>query len=119
MKLFRQLFYLIIVLSFLSVLKKIRQIKLLIVLFYLVQILQYRATDFVAPGPGKLMMTYTPEQGEKMEFEVYDFANGGGVGMCMYNTDKVGFNIFLKFCVKTFWDLFYNLVLYFYNRLES
>jgi len=49
---------------------------------------QYRATDFVAPGPGKLMMTYTPEQGEKMEFDVYDFASGGGVGMCMYNTDK-------------------------------
>merc|ERR1719427_402698 len=43
---------------------------------------QYRATDFVAPGPVKLMMTYTPEQVEKMEFEVYDFANGGGVGMC-------------------------------------
>ena len=100
MKLFRLPFYLMIVLSFLSVLKKIRQIKLLIVLFYLVQILQYRATDFVAPGPGKLMMTYTPEQGEKMEFEVYDFANGGGVGMCMYNTDKVGFNIFFKVLCK-------------------
>ncbi len=48
---------------------------------------QYRATDFVVPGPGKLTMTYTPEGGgEPMEFEVYDF-KGGGVALGMYNTD--------------------------------
>jgi len=49
---------------------------------------QYKATDFVAPGPGKLTMTYSPVSGEKMEMEVYDFADGGGVGMAMYNTDQ-------------------------------
>ncbi len=48
---------------------------------------QYRATDFVVPGPGKLTMTYTPEGGgAPMEFEVYDF-KGGGVALGMYNTD--------------------------------
>jgi len=49
---------------------------------------QYKATDFVAPGPGKLTMTYSPVGGEPVEMEVYDFADGGGVGMAMYNTDK-------------------------------
>jgi len=48
---------------------------------------QYKATDFVAGGPGKLTMTYSPVGGEPVEMEVYDFADGGGVGMAMYNTD--------------------------------
>lgn len=48
---------------------------------------QYRATDFVVPGPGKVTITYTPADGsEPMEFEVADF-NGGGVAMGMYNFD--------------------------------
>ncbi|MGX6602731.1 NADP-dependent isocitrate dehydrogenase [Micromonosporaceae bacterium Da 78-11] len=48
---------------------------------------QYKATDFVAPGPGKLTMTFTPEDGSKpIEFLVTDFP-GGGVGMGMYNYD--------------------------------
>ena len=48
---------------------------------------QYRATDMVAPGPGKLTLTFTPEdESEPMEFQVYDF-EGGGVAMSMYNTD--------------------------------
>jgi isocitrate dehydrogenase len=54
---------------------------------------QYRATDFVAPGPGKLTMTFTPADGsKKMEFNVFDFP-GGGVGMAMYNLDEsiIGF----------------------------
>src|SRR6202163_4941477 len=41
---------------------------------------QYRATDFVVPGKGKLTMTFTPADGGKaMEFHVFDFP-GGGVG---------------------------------------
>ncbi|MBA2388706.1 MAG: NADP-dependent isocitrate dehydrogenase [Geodermatophilaceae bacterium] len=49
---------------------------------------QYRATDFVVPGPGTLTMTYTPTDGSKpMELEVYDFP-GGGVAMAMYNLDE-------------------------------
>jgi isocitrate dehydrogenase len=48
---------------------------------------QYKATDFVVPGPGKLTMTYTPEDGSApMEFEVANFP-GGGVAMGMYNYD--------------------------------
>jgi len=48
---------------------------------------QYRATDMVVPGPGKLTMTYTPaDGGEPVEHEVFDFP-GGGVAMSMYNLD--------------------------------
>ena len=49
---------------------------------------QYRSTDFVAPGPGKLQLVYTPEGGEKPTvLNVYDF-KGPGVAMSMYNTDE-------------------------------
>ncbi|MGI5323406.1 NADP-dependent isocitrate dehydrogenase [Actinomadura nitritigenes] len=48
---------------------------------------QYKATDFVVPGPGKVTITYTPQDGsEPMEIEVADFP-GGGVAMGMYNFD--------------------------------
>src|ERR1700759_3614530 len=48
---------------------------------------QYKATDFVVPGPGALTMTYTPTDGSApMEFEVANFP-GGGVAMGMYNYD--------------------------------
>src|SRR6266550_3972475 len=46
---------------------------------------QYRATDFVVPGPGKLTVTFTPSDGgDPMEFDVFDFP-GGGVSMTLYN----------------------------------
>jgi isocitrate dehydrogenase len=54
---------------------------------------QYKATDFVIPGRGKLQLTFTPEDGSaKMEFDVFDFP-GGGVAMSMYNLDEsiIGF----------------------------
>ncbi len=48
---------------------------------------QYRATDFVVPGAGKLTVTFTPDDGSApMEFDVFDFP-GGGVAMTMYNLD--------------------------------
>jgi len=47
---------------------------------------QYRATDFRVPGPGKLTMTFVGEDGEKLEFDVFDFP-GSGVAMGMYNLD--------------------------------
>src|SRR6266581_6138262 len=49
---------------------------------------QYRATDFVVPGAGKLTVTFTPSDtnGMPIEFDVYDFP-GGGVSMTMYNLD--------------------------------
>jgi len=49
---------------------------------------QYKASDFVVPGPGKLTVTFTPSDGaEPMEFDVYDFP-GGGVALTMYNLDS-------------------------------
>ena len=49
---------------------------------------QYRATDFVTKGKGKLTITFTPEDGsEPQEYNVYDF-EGDGVAMAMYNTDE-------------------------------
>src|SRR5574337_119464 len=44
---------------------------------------QYKATDFVVPGPGTVTITYTPDDGSQpMEFEVARFP-GGGVAMGM------------------------------------
>jgi isocitrate dehydrogenase len=48
---------------------------------------QYRATDFVVPGPGKLTLTFVGQDGKKIEREVFDFP-GGGVAMSMYNLDQ-------------------------------
>ena len=47
---------------------------------------QYRATDFVVPGKGKLTVKFEGEDGEVIEHEVYQF-KGGGVALAMYNTD--------------------------------
>ncbi len=48
---------------------------------------QYRATDFVTKGPGKLTITFEGASGEKISHEVYNF-KGDGVAMAMYNTDE-------------------------------
>ena len=49
---------------------------------------QYRATDMVIKGPGKLTMTFQPsDRNEAVSHEVYDFP-GGGVAMAMYNLDE-------------------------------
>lgn len=49
---------------------------------------QYKATDTVIKGKGKLTMTFVPEGGgEEQTWEVYDF-KGDGVAMSMYNTDE-------------------------------
>lgn len=49
---------------------------------------QYRATDFVTKGKGKLTVTFTPEGGGDVQsFEVFNF-KGDGVAMAMYNTDE-------------------------------
>jgi isocitrate dehydrogenase len=47
---------------------------------------QYRATDFLVPGPGKLTMKWEGNDGQKLEFDVFDFP-GSGVAMGMYNLD--------------------------------
>ena len=49
---------------------------------------QYKATDTVIKGKGKLTMTFTPEDGsESQSWEVYNFQEGG-VAMSMYNIDS-------------------------------
>ncbi|MET3732091.1 isocitrate dehydrogenase (NADP(+)) [Moheibacter stercoris] len=49
---------------------------------------QYKATDKVIKGKGKLTMSFIPEDGgEAQVWEVYDF-KGDGVAMSMYNTDE-------------------------------
>ncbi len=49
---------------------------------------QYKATDTVIKGKGKLTMSFIPEDGgEAQTWEVYDF-KGDGVAMSMYNTDE-------------------------------
>ncbi len=49
---------------------------------------QYRATDFLVPGKGKLELKWTSADGQdEKKFEVFDF-NGPGVALSMYNLDK-------------------------------
>jgi isocitrate dehydrogenase len=49
---------------------------------------QYKATDTVIKGKGKLTMTFTPEDGSEVQsWEVYNFQEGG-VAMSMYNIDS-------------------------------
>ncbi|PIF06533.1 MAG: isocitrate dehydrogenase (NADP(+)) [Draconibacterium sp.] len=54
---------------------------------------QYRATDFVTKGSGKLTLSFVPDDGgQPIVHEVYHF-DGDGVAMAMYNTDEsiIGF----------------------------
>ncbi|MBL4646720.1 MAG: isocitrate dehydrogenase (NADP(+)) [Hyphomicrobiales bacterium] len=47
---------------------------------------QYRATDFLVPGKGKLTMKFEGEDGTVIEHEVFDFPSAG-IAMGMYNLD--------------------------------
>lgn len=48
---------------------------------------QYRATDFVVKGKGKLTIKFEGENGDVIEHEVYAY-KGDGVALAMYNTDE-------------------------------
>ena len=49
---------------------------------------QYKATDVVTRGKGKLTMTFTPEDGSEIQsWEVYNFEENG-IAMSMYNIDS-------------------------------
>ena len=49
---------------------------------------QYKATDFVTKGKGKLTLTFKPENGDpEQTFEVYNYQEDG-VAMAMYNIDS-------------------------------
>lgn len=47
---------------------------------------QYRATDFLFPGPGKLTMKFVGEDGKEQNYDVFD-APSSGIAMGMYNLD--------------------------------
>jgi isocitrate dehydrogenase len=47
---------------------------------------QYKATDFVVPGPGTMTIKYQGDDGQVIEHEVYRY-EGGGIALSMYNTD--------------------------------
>ena len=47
---------------------------------------QYKATDFLVPGPGKLTIKFVGDDGQEIEHEVFQFP-GSGVAMGMYNLD--------------------------------
>ncbi|RZB66401.1 Isocitrate dehydrogenase [NADP], chloroplastic isoform B [Glycine soja] len=50
---------------------------------------QYRATDTVIKGPGKLKLVFAPSGNEGIkELEVYNFTGDGGIALSMYNTDE-------------------------------
>ncbi len=63
---------------------------------------QYKATDFLVPGPGKLTIKFVGTDGAEIEHEVFDFPSAG-VAMAMYNLDdsirdfaRASFNYGLK-----------------------
>ena len=82
---------------------------------------QYRATDTVIKGKGKLTMTYTPEDGgETKSWEVFNF-DGDGVAMAMYNTDESIYG-FARSCfnqaIMRKWNLYFsskNTILKYYD----
>jgi len=47
---------------------------------------QYKATDTLIPGPGKLRLVWDGDNGEKIDLDVFDFPSSG-VAMAMYNLD--------------------------------
>ncbi len=71
---------------------------------------QYRATDFVTKGKGKLTITFEGEDGQKVSHEVYNF-KGDGVAMAMYNTDESirGFaSACLNMALQKKWPLYFS-----------
>lgn len=48
---------------------------------------QYKATDFIVPGPGKLEISWTSASGKKIVHTVHDF-KGAGIAQAQYNTDE-------------------------------
>ncbi len=72
---------------------------------------QYRATDTVIKGKGKLTMSFAPENGgETKTWEVYNF-EGDGVALSMYNTDDSVYG-FARSCmnqaISRKWNLYFS-----------
>ncbi|GAB6019535.1 NAD-dependent isocitrate dehydrogenase [Chamberlinius hualienensis] len=70
---------------------------------------QYKATDIVIPGNGKVELVYTPEKGQPQRVEVFNYKQGGGVTMAMYNTDEsiIGFaHACFQYALQKQWPLY-------------
>lgn len=72
---------------------------------------QYKATDMVTKGKGKLTLTFTPEDGSAPQsFEVFNF-KGDGVALAMYNTEE-SIRGFARSCfnlsVQKKWNLYFS-----------
>jgi len=70
---------------------------------------QYKATDIVVPGPGKVELVFTPQNGgDTQRIEIYDF-KGPGVAIGMFNTDesiKAFAHSSLQLAVQKKWPLY-------------
>jgi isocitrate dehydrogenase len=65
---------------------------------------QYKATDAVVNGKGKLTMTFEAENGETKTWDVYEFTDAaGGVIMGMYNTTESIYG-FARSCFNKAWE---------------
>jgi isocitrate dehydrogenase len=72
---------------------------------------QYRATDIITKGKGKLTLTFEPADGSSVQkYEVYQF-EGDGIGMAMFNTDE-SIRGFAKACfnlaLQKKWPLYFS-----------
>ena len=63
---------------------------------------QYKATDFLVPGAGKLTMKWVGEDGQVIEHEVFDYPSAG-VAMGMYNLDD-SIREFARACLTYGWN---------------
>ncbi len=72
---------------------------------------QYRATDMLVPGPGKLTLRFEPaDGGEAIELEVFDFPDSG-CAMSMYNLDHsiIGFaRACLNYGLERGWPVYFS-----------
>jgi isocitrate dehydrogenase len=59
---------------------------------------QYKATDFLVPGPGKLTMKFEGTDGQIIEHEVFQYP-AAGVAMGMYNLDA-SIRDFARACLR-------------------
>ncbi|PHU19652.1 Isocitrate dehydrogenase [NADP] [Capsicum chinense] len=71
---------------------------------------QYRATDTVIQGAGKLKLVFVPEgTNQKIKFEVCNFTGAGGVAPSMYSTDEYIFSFteaFMNMVYQKKWSLY-------------
>lgn len=50
---------------------------------------QYKATDFVVPGPGKVEMTYTPTNGKPVKYVIHEFEGKNTAASLQYTFNMV------------------------------